>query len=58
MASAAASTVAEAAGKRLGGGRVSRPKALLASAAVGIGVAVAAYKLLRSGADTATSSSS
>jgi hypothetical protein len=57
MAAGAASTVAEAAGKRLGGGQVSRPKALLASVVVGIGVAVAAYKFLRSGAETATSTS-
>ncbi|HET7758507.1 MAG TPA: hypothetical protein VFK62_01160 [Gaiellaceae bacterium] len=49
--------MAEAACKRLGGGQVSRGKALLASAVVGIGVAVAAYKFLRSGAETASSSS-
>ncbi|HET7454934.1 MAG TPA: hypothetical protein VFJ76_05380 [Solirubrobacterales bacterium] len=53
MAKAAAmGTVAEAAGKRVGGGRVSRPKALLASAVVGVGAAVATYKLLRSGGES------
>lgn len=45
---AAVGTVAEAAGKRVGGSPVSRPKALLASAIVGVGAAVATYKLLRS----------
>ena len=43
--------MAEAAGKRVGGSRVSRPKALLASVIVGVGAAVAAYKLLRSGGE-------
>lgn len=46
---AAVGKVAEATGERVGGGRVSRPKALIASAVVGVGIAVATYKLLRSG---------
>jgi hypothetical protein len=46
---AAMGKVAEAAGKRVRGGRVSRPTALLASAVIGVGAAVATYKLLRSG---------
>jgi len=51
MATAAAATVGEAAGARLRGGPVSRPKAVLASALVGLGAAVATYRLLRSGGD-------
>lgn len=46
---AAMGTVAEAAGRRAGGGHVSRPKALLVSAIVGVAAAVATYKVLRSG---------
>lgn len=46
---AAVGTVAEAAGKRMGGGEVSRSKALLVSAIVGVAAAVATFKLLRSG---------
>ena len=45
-------TVAETAGKRAGGARISRPKALVAAAVVGVGIAVAAYKLLRSGGES------
>jgi hypothetical protein len=46
---AAMGKVAEAAGERVRGGRVSRPTALLASAIVGVAAAVATYKLMRSG---------
>ena len=48
---AAVGKVAKATGQRVGGGRVSRPMALLASAVVGVGAAVATYKLLRSGGE-------
>jgi len=48
---AAAGMVAEAAGERVRGGRVSRPKTLLVSAVVGFGAAVVMYMLLRSGGD-------
>jgi hypothetical protein len=48
---AAVGKVAEAAGERVGDGRVSRATALLASVIIGIGGAVATYKLLRSGGD-------
>jgi hypothetical protein len=48
---AAVGKVAEATGERVRGGRVSRPKALLASAIVGVGAAVATFMLLRSGGE-------
>lgn len=48
---AAMGKVAEAAGERVRGGRVSRPKALFASAVVGICAAVVTYELLRSGGE-------
>jgi len=50
-AEAAVGKVAEAAGKRVRGDRVSRTTALLAAAVVGVGAAVATYKLLRSGGE-------
>jgi hypothetical protein len=49
MTEAALGKVADAAGERVQGGLVSRPKALLAAAIVGIAAAVATFKLLRSG---------
>lgn len=49
VTAAAVGKVAEATDERLSGGRVSRLKALLASAVVGAGAAVATYRLLRSG---------
>jgi hypothetical protein len=49
---AAVGKVAEAAGERVRGGRVSRPTALLASVVVAVAAAVATYKLLRSGGET------
>lgn len=48
---AAVGKVAEATVERVRGGRVSRPKALLASAIVGVGAAVATFMLLRSGGE-------
>ena len=48
---AAVGKVTEATGERIRGGRVSRPKALLASAIVGVGAAVATFMLLRSGGE-------
>jgi hypothetical protein len=48
---AAVGKVAEAASQRVQGGAVSRSKALFAAAVVGIGAAVATFKLLRSGGD-------
>ena len=48
---AAVGKVAEAASERVGGDQVSRPKALLASAIVGVGAAVATFMLLRSGGE-------
>ena len=48
---AALGKVAEAAGERVRGGAVSRPKALLAALVVGVGAAVATFKLLRSGGE-------
>jgi hypothetical protein len=48
---AATAAVTDAAAERLRGGKVSRPKALLVATIVGIGAAVATYKLLRSGGD-------
>jgi hypothetical protein len=50
-AEAALGKVVAAAAERARGGRVSRPSALLASAVIGVGAAVATYKLLRSGGD-------
>ena len=41
----------ETAAERLAGGQVSRPKALLVATIVGVGAAVATYKLLRSGGE-------
>lgn len=41
----------QAAGERARGNRVSRTSALLVSAMVGIGAAVATFKLLRSGGE-------
>jgi hypothetical protein len=48
---AAGGVVTRAAAERLRGGKVSRPKALLVATVVGVGAAVATYKLLRSGGD-------
>lgn len=48
---AAVGKVAEAASQRVQGGAVSRSKALFAAAVVGIGAAVATFKLLRSGGE-------
>jgi hypothetical protein len=48
---AAGGVVARAALDRARGGQVSRPKALLVATIVGVGAAVATYKLLRSGGD-------
>ena len=42
-------SVVEAAAQRAQGERVSRPKSLLVATVVGVGAAVATYKLLRSG---------
>jgi hypothetical protein len=42
-------SVVEAAAQRARGERVSRTKALLVATVVGVGAAVATYKLLRSG---------
>jgi Domain of Unknown Function (DUF1206) len=44
-------SVVEAVAQRAHGERVSRPKALLVATVVGVGAAVAAYKLLRSGGE-------
>src|SRR3954454_14856521 len=44
-------SVVEAAAQRARGERVSRPKALLVATVVGVGAAVATYKLLRSGGE-------
>jgi len=49
---AAVGKVAEAAGQRARGGRVSRPTALLASVVVAVAAAVVTYKLLRSDGGT------
>jgi hypothetical protein len=46
---AAVRKVAEAASERIQGEPVSRAKALLASVIIGVGAAVATFKLLRSG---------
>ena len=48
---AATGLLADAAVERARGGKVSRPKALLVATIVGVGAAVATYKLLRSGGD-------
>ena len=48
---AASAVVTDAATERVGGGKVSRPKALLVATIVGFGAGVATYKLLRSGGD-------
>jgi hypothetical protein len=50
-AEAAVGKVAEAAGKRLQGGVVSRPKALLVAVVIGVAAAVGTFKLLRSGGE-------
>jgi hypothetical protein len=42
-------SILEAVAQRAHGERVSRPKALLVATIVGVGAAVATYKLLRSG---------
>ena len=44
-------SVVEAAVQRARGERVSRPKALLVATVVGVGAAVATYKVLRSGGE-------
>jgi hypothetical protein len=44
-------SVVEAVAQRAHGERVSRPKALLVATVVGVGAAVATYKLLRSGGE-------
>jgi hypothetical protein len=44
-------SVVEAVAQRAQGERVSRPRALLVATVVGVGAAVATYKLLRSGGE-------
>jgi hypothetical protein len=44
-------SVVDAAAQRARGERVSRPKALFVATVVGVGAAVATYKLLRSGGE-------
>jgi hypothetical protein len=52
MASSAAQSAAETVGKRLAGERPGRFRSVLVAAGVGVGAAVLAYKLLRSGGDS------
>ena len=49
MASSAMQTAAETVGKRLAGEQPGRFRSLLVATGVGVGAAVLAYKLLRSG---------
>jgi hypothetical protein len=49
MASSAVESAAETVGKRLAGERPGRFRSLLVATGVGVGTAVLAYKLLRSG---------